>query len=138
MYKRQLLDTLDKLGAKGNTVVVVEHDEDTIRRADHVIDLGPGAGVEGGEVVARGTLEQLIKNPDSVTGRALANPLQHPIVAPRNTDEGWIEISAASKHNLRNVNARFPIGKLTCVTGVSGSGKSTLVRSVLALSLIHI
>ena len=133
-----LLDTLDKLGAKGNTVVVVEHDEDTIRRADHVIDLGPGAGIEGGEVVARGTLKQLIKNPASVTGRALANPLQHPIVPPGKTDAGWIEISAANKHNLKRVNARFPIGKLTCVTGVSGSGKSTLVRSVLAENLRHL
>jgi excinuclease ABC subunit A len=130
-----LLDTLDKLGAKGNTVVVVEHDEETIRRADHVIDLGPGAGVEGGEIVARGTLKQLIKNPASITGRTLANPLQHPIVPPRKSDDGWIEIKGANKHNLKRVNARFPIGRLTCVTGVSGSGKSTLVRAVLAENL---
>jgi excinuclease ABC subunit A len=130
-----LLDTLDKLGDKGNTVVVVEHDEETIRRADHVIDLGPGAGVEGGEIVARGTLKQLLKNPASITGRTLANPLQHPIVKSNTSDQGWIAISGANKHNLKRVSARIPVGKLTCVTGVSGSGKSTLVRAVLAENL---
>lgn len=117
-----LLDTLNTLRENGNTVVVVEHDEDTIRQADHVIDLGPGAGIEGGDVVARGTLKQLLKNPKSITGRAMANPLQHPVVAPRLKDQGWIEVKGANFHNLKNIDARIPLGKLTCVT----------------LSLIHI
>lgn len=130
-----LLDTLNRLRANGNTVVVVEHDEDTIRQADHVIDLGPGAGVEGGEVVASGTLKQLLKNPQSVTGRAMAHPAKHPLFPPRTTDHGWIEVQGAKLHNLKNVDAKIPIGKLTCVTGVSGSGKSTLARSIIGDNL---
>lgn len=132
---QMLLNTLDRLGGKGNTIVVVEHDEDTIRRADHVIDLGPGAGVRGGEVVARGTLPQLMKNKASVTGKALANPLQHPLYPPRREDSGWIEIKGARLNNLKKTDSRIPIGKLTLVTGVSGSGKSTLVRDVLGDNL---
>ncbi|OED35582.1 excinuclease ABC subunit A [Chromatiales bacterium (ex Bugula neritina AB1)] len=130
-----LLDTLDGLRGNGNTVVVVEHDEDTIRRADHVIDMGPGAGVEGGEILARGTLKQLMKNRESVTGQALSAPLAHPIFPPRKEDSGWIDIQDANLNNLKNINARLPIGKLSCVSGVSGSGKSTLVRSVLGDNL---
>ncbi len=132
---QMLLGTLSKLQSNGNTVVVVEHDEDTIRQADHVIDLGPGAGVEGGTIVAQGTLKQLMKNKNSVTGKALANPLPYPLYPRRKSTGDWIEIKKANFNNIKNANVRIPIGKLTCVTGVSGSGKSTLVRSVLGSNL---
>jgi excinuclease ABC subunit A len=132
-----LLDTLEKLGAKGNTLLVVEHDEDTIRRADHVIDLGPGAGTRGGRVVGEGRIDDLIRAPESLTGRFLANPLPHPLAErrPVRKADPALEVVRAELHNLRKVNARVPLGRLTVITGVSGSGKSTLARDVLYANL---
>jgi len=128
-----LLNTLDRLRRKGNTLVVVEHDEDTIRRADHVIDLGPGAGTRGGRVVAQGTAAELTRMSHSVTGRCLAAPLRHSRSRRRIVDRNTpaIDIVGATLHNLHKVDARIPLGRLTVVTGVSGSGKSSLARDVL-------
>jgi excinuclease ABC subunit A len=134
-----LLATLDRLRAKGNTLVVVEHDEDTIRRADHVIDLGPGAGTRGGRLVAQGSAQQLAEG-NSVTGRCLAAPMMHSRSRRRPIDREtpMLEIAGATLHNLRKVNARIPRGRLTVVTGVSGSGKSSLARDVLLNNMQHL
>jgi excinuclease ABC subunit A len=132
-----LLDTLDRLRAKGNTLIVVEHDEDTIRRADHVIDIGPGAGTRGGQVVAEGTAAELAAQANSATGRSLANPYRHSRSGRRPVTAGTpsIEVSGATLHNLRKVDARIPLSRLSVITGVSGSGKSSLARDVLLSNL---
>lgn len=128
----RLLTTLIHLRDLGNTVIVVEHDEDAIRLADHVLDIGPGAGVHGGNIVAQGTPQQIIDNPDSLTGDYLSGRKRIAIPAERTALTGkWLKLKGASGNNLRNVNLDLPLGMMTCVTGVSGSGKSTLINDTL-------
>ena len=130
----RLLETLTALREKGNSLVIVEHDEETMRRADHIIDLGPRAGVHGGEVVAEGTLDDIRQNANSETGRCLKTPLCHPTRKERRSlgeVEHWIQIHGARANNLKNVDVRFPVGRLSVITGISGSGKSTLLGNVL-------
>ena len=131
----KLLATLKRLRDLGNTLIVVEHDEDTMFAADYIVDIGPGAGEHGGKVVAAGTAEEIMACPESITGAYLSGRLQIPVPKTRRTPTGWLTIKGAAENNLKNIQVDFPLGVMTCVTGVSGSGKSSLVNEILYKTL---
>lgn len=131
----KLLATLKHLRDLGNTLIVVEHDEDTMRAADYVVDIGPGAGEHGGQVIATGTAEDIMKNPNSITGKYLSGEIKIPVPKTRRKPKGFLKVVGAKENNLKNIDVKLPIGVLTCVTGVSGSGKSSLVNEILYKSL---
>ena len=131
----KLLRTLLNLRDLGNSVLVVEHDEDTMRAADCIVDIGPGAGEHGGEVVAMGTAQEIMDCPESITGAYLSGRMKIPVPEVRRTPSGWLTVKGAAENNLKNITVRFPLGVMTCVTGVSGSGKSSLVNEILYKAL---
>lgn len=133
----RLIGTLKHLRDLGNTVIVVEHDEDTMRAADYIVDIGPGAGIHGGEVVAAGTAEEIMQNEQSVTGAYLSGRKKIPVPETRRKASGWLEIVGARENNLKNITAKIPLGVFTCITGVSGSGKSSLINEILYKELAH-
>ena len=134
----RLIETLKHLRDLGNTVIVVEHDTDTMYAADYIVDIGPGAGVNGGELVGEGAVEDLIKSPRSITGKYLSGELKIEVPKERRKPTGWIEVRGAKENNLKNINVKIPTGVMTCVTGVSGSGKSSLVNEILYKKLAHV
>jgi excinuclease ABC subunit A len=134
----RLIETLKHLRDLGNTVIVVEHDTDTMYAADYIVDIGPGAGVNGGELVGEGTVEDLIKSPRSITGKYLSGELKIEVPKERRKPMGWIEVRGAKENNLKNINVKIPTGVMTCVTGVSGSGKSSLVSEILYKKLANV
>ena len=131
----KLLSTLTHLRDLGNTVIVVEHDEDTMMAADYIVDIGPGAGEHGGEIVAVGNAQEIMAVPESITGAYLSGRLQIPVPSVRREPTGWLTVKGATQNNLKNIDVNFPLGVMTCVTGVSGSGKSSLVNEILYKSL---
>jgi excinuclease ABC subunit A len=134
---KKLIDTLYRLRDLGNTLIVVEHDEETIRHADHVVDLGPGAGLHGGKIVAKGTPQEIEKNKSSLTGKYLSGELKIPLPESRRNSDKFLHILGCREHNLKNINVNIPIGVLTLITGVSGSGKSTLIYDILFRGLMR-
>ncbi len=133
----KLLATLKHLRDLGNSLIVVEHDEDTMLAADYIVDIGPGAGEHGGEVVAVGTAQEIMKNEKSVTGAYLSGKIKIPVPEERKKPAGWLKVTGAQENNLKNIDVSFPLGVMTCVTGVSGSGKSSLVNEILYKRLAH-
>ena len=131
----KLLGTLKHLRDLGNTLIVVEHDEDTMREADFIVDIGPGAGEHGGKVIACGTAEEIMNNPDSITGAYLSGKRKIPVPGERRQPTGWLTVKGARENNLKNIDVKFPLGVMTCVTGVSGSGKSSLTNEILYKTL---
>ena len=131
----KLLATLKHLRDLGNSVLVVEHDEDTMMEADYIVDIGPGAGSHGGEVVATGSAKEIMANPNSVTGKYLSGEIKIPVPKSRRTPTGWLRVKGAAQNNLKNINVKIPTGVMTCVTGVSGSGKSSLVNEIVYKAL---
>ena len=131
----KLLQTLLHLRDLGNSVLVVEHDEDTMRAADFIVDIGPGAGEHGGQVIATGTAQDIMDCPESITGAYLSGRLQIPVPSERRTPSGWLTIKGAAENNLKNIDVKIPLGVMTCVTGVSGSGKSSLINEILYKTL---
>ena len=127
----RLLGSLMKLRDLGNSLIVVEHDEDTMRAADCIIDIGPGAGEHGGQLVAMGTAEDLMKNEDSITGAYLSGKLKIPVPLERRKPTGFLTVKGAAENNLKNIDVKIPLGIMTCITGVSGSGKSSLINEIL-------
>lgn len=127
----KLLGALRNLQELGNTLIVVEHDEDTMLAADHIVDIGPGAGEHGGQVIAQGTAQEIMQIPESITGQYLSGRIQIPVPATRRKPTGWLTVKGAAENNLKNIDVKFPLGVFTCVTGVSGSGKSSLVNEIL-------
>ena len=127
----KLLGALRNLQELGNTLIVVEHDEDTMLAADHIVDIGPGAGEHGGQVIAQGTAQEIMQIPESITGQYLSGRIQIPVPADRRKPTGWLTVKGAAENNLKNIDVKFPLGVFTCVTGVSGSGKSSLVNEIL-------
>ena len=132
----RLIESLQQMRDLGNTLIVVEHDEETMLAADHLIDIGPGAGENGGHIVAEGTPAEVMANPASITGKYLSGIEKIPVPTERRTEDlGWVEVTGARENNLKNIDVKFPIGRLTCVTGVSGSGKSSLVNRIVKVAL---
>ena len=126
----KLINTLKNLKDLGNTLLVVEHDEDTMLAADHIVDVGPGAGEYGGEIVAQGTAQQIMKNKKSITGAYLSGRIKIPVPEERREPSGWMKVIGARENNLKNIDVDIPLGIFTCVTGVSGSGKSSLINQI--------
>ncbi len=134
----KLLATLKRLRDLGNTLIVVEHDEDTMYAADYIVDVGPGAGIHGGRVIAEGTIDEILKNPDSITGQYLNGARFIPVPAKRRKPSGWLVVKGAQENNLKNIDVKIPLGVFCCVTGVSGSGKSSLVNEIVYKHLARV